>query len=308
VKAWYLKFHRWVALLFALPLLFVLGSALILAFEPWAVVGAIEPGSLTPAKIEALLAAHDAGGKARGLTFRTYDHTLTIGGGRGTAGTVVDITTGKVQPEQSALTNVFVTARRIHERLAIDAGWLVIASTIVMLVLAVLGILLGLPRFQNTLSGWHKGMAWGLLPLVVLSPLTGLFLAYGITFASPPPAPAKAPPLGLSDAVRVVGEHHDLSALVWLRPQGGRVLARLAEDGEYKVYAVTPEGTVAMPRNWPRLWHEGNFAGRWSALMNVVTAAAMFGLLITGPLIWLRRRLRSRSRRQQEPALASQSA
>ncbi len=86
------------------------------------------------------------------------------------------------------------------------------------------------------------------------------------------------------------------------------MLARLAEDGEYKVYAVTRDGAVAMPRNWPRLWHEGNFAGRWSALMNVVTAAAMFGLLMTGPLIWLRRRLRSRSRRQQEPALASQNA
>jgi uncharacterized iron-regulated membrane protein len=308
VKAWFLKLHRWIALVFALPLLFVLGSALILALEPWAVVAAIEPGSLTPAKIEALLAAHDPGGEARGLVFRTYDKTLTIGGGRGTGGTIVDITTGKAQPAQSALTNVFVTARRIHERLAIDASWLVVASTIVMLVLAVLGVLLGLPRLQNSLSGWHKGVAWGLLPLIVLSPLTGLFLAYGITFVSPPPASAKAPPLSLSDAIRLVGEHHDLSALVWLRPQGGRMLARLAEDGEYRVYAVTPEGTVAVPRNWPRLWHEGNFAGRWSALMNVVTAAAMFGLLMTGPLIWLRRRLRNRSRRQLAPALASQRA
>ena len=309
MKAWFLKLHRWIALVFALPLLFVLGSALILAFEPWVVVGAIAPGSLTPARIEALLAAHDPGGQARGLTFRTYDHTLTIGAGRGAGGTVVDITTGKVQAAQSATTNIFVTARRIHERLAIDAGWLVIGSTFAMLALAALGVLLGLPQLQNTLSGWHKGLAWGLLPFVVLSPLTGLFLAYGITFASPPPpAPAKAPPLSLPDAVRIVGEHHDLSALVWLRPQGGRTVARLVEHGEYRVYAVTRDGLVAMPRNWPRLWHEGNFAGPWSALMNVVTAAAMFGLLVTGPLIWLRRRLRNRSRRQQEPVLASQRA
>jgi uncharacterized iron-regulated membrane protein len=309
VKAWFLKLHRWIALVFALPLLFVLGSAVILAFEPWVVGAAIEPGALTPAKIEALLAEHDPGGQARGLVFRTYDKTLTIGAGRGTTpGTVVDITTGKVQPAQSALTNVFVNARRIHERLAIDARWVVTASTVVMLVLAALGVLLGLPRLQNTLSGWHKGMAWGLLPLVVLSPLTGLCVAFGITFAAPPPAPAKAPPLSLSDAVRIVGEHHDLSALIWLRPQDGRMIARLVEDGEYKVYAVTRDGAVAVPRNWPRLWHEGNFAGFWSALMNVVTAAAMFGLLVTGPLIWLRRRLRTRSRRQQQPALASQGA
>jgi hypothetical protein len=308
VKAWFLKLHRWIALVFALPLLFVLGSAVILAFEPWVVGAAIEPGALTPAKIEALLAEHDPGGEARGLVFRTYDKTLTIGGGRGTTGTVVDITTGKAQPAPSALTNLFVTARRIHERLAIDASWVVIASTVVMLVLAALGVLLGWPKLRNTLVGWHKGMAWGLLPLVVLSPLTGLFLAFGITFASPPLAPIKAAPLGLSEAVRIAGEHHDLSALVWLRPQGNRMLARLVEDGEYRVYAVTRDGLIAMPRNWPRLWHEGNFAGFWSALMNIVTAVAMFGLLVTGPLIWLRRRLRHRSRRQQEPALASQSA
>jgi PepSY-associated TM region len=308
LKAWFLKLHRWIALVFALPLVFVLGTALILAFEPWVVGGAIAPNSLNSAKIQALLTEHDPGGQARGLVFRTYDKTLTIGGGRGTAGTVVDVTTGKALPAPSALANVFITARRIHERLAIDAGWLVIASTVVMLLLAALGVLLGLPRLQNTLSGWHKGMAWGLLPLIVLSPLTGLFLAYGITFANPPPAPAKAAPIGLSEAVQIVGDGHDLSAVIWIRPRGSRMLARLVEDGEYRVYAVTREGLVAEPRNWPRLWHEGNFAGAWSALMNIITAAAMFGLLMTGPLIWLRRRLRNRSRRAQEPALASQSA
>jgi hypothetical protein len=42
--------------------------------------------------------------------------------------------------------------------------------------------------------------------------------------------------------------------------------------------------------------------------MNVVTAAGMFGLLVTGPLIWLRRRLKRRGRPEREPALASQRA
>ena len=57
------------------------------------------------------------------------------------------------------------------------------------------------------------------------------------------------------------------------------------------------EGTVAMPRNWPRLWHEGNFAGGWSALMNVVISFAMIGLLVTGMWIWLRRQFRRYARR-----------
>jgi uncharacterized iron-regulated membrane protein len=94
--------------------------------------------------------------------------------------------------------------------------------------------------------------------------------------------------------VAVAGASHDLSSLVWMRPLGGRMAMRIVEDGEYKIYAVTPAGTVALPRNWPRLWHEGNFAGAWSALMNLVLSVAMLGLLATGGWIWLRRTLRRR--------------
>ena len=49
---------------------------------------------------------------------------------------------------------------------------------------------------------------------------------------------------------------------------------RIVEGGEYKIYAVTPSATVAMPRNWPRLWHEGNFAGALGTVPNIVTAIA----------------------------------
>ena len=72
---------------------------------------------------------------------------------------------------------------------------LVISSTIAMVVVMCLGILMGLPKLRNSLSGWHKGTAWFTLPLIVLSPLTGLCLAFGWTFfqasrASPQVRPA----------------------------------------------------------------------------------------------------------------------
>jgi hypothetical protein len=65
----------------------------------------------------------------------------------------------------------------------------------------------------------------------VLSPLTGIFLSAGITFTGPPPAAAPSPagPLRLAEAVQIVGDRHDLSALVWLRPQGGRLMTRVVE-------------------------------------------------------------------------------
>lgn len=304
MKAWFLKFHRWLALVFAAPLAVVIVTGLVLSFEPWLVTGAIAPGSLSAEKVQTLLAQHDPNGQARALVYRSYDGTLTMGAGRG-GGTTVDIASGQVKPGLSTLASVMGTMRGLHERLLIDAGWLVIASTAAMLVLVVLGGLMGWPRFANTLGGWHKAMAWGLLPLTAASPLTGLLMAAGVTFTTPQAAPAgQGAPMKLAQAVAIVGKDHDLSSLVWMRPQGGRMLARLAEDGEYRVYAVTPQGTQPMARNWPRLWHEGNFAGAWSAAMNVVLSVAMIGLLGTGLWIWLRRTLRRRARRLPERASA----
>lgn len=294
MKPWFLKFHRWIALVFALPLLVLIATGLVLSFEPWLVTGAIEPGSLSASKIQALLAQHDPGGQARAIVHRSYDRTLTLGAGRG-GGTTVDTVSGQVVPGPSTLASMLGSARGLHETLLLDAGWLVSTSTAAMLVIIVLGVLMGWPRLSNTLAGWHKTIAWGLLPLIALSPLTGLFMAFGITFNTLPPA-TQGPRLTLADAVRIVGQERDLSTLLWIRPQGGRVLARLAEAGEYRLYGVTAQGVTPVQRNWPRLWHEGNFAGAWSAAMNVIISVAMSGLLVTGLWIWLRRQVRRRTR------------
>ena len=144
------------------------------------------------------------------------------------------------------------------------------------------------------------GLAWILLPLVVLSPLTGIFLATGVTFQGPPPAvtQVREAPLPLKEALKIVAQNHDLAGLIWLRPLGPRLVARVMEDGEAKAYAVTRQGAVAMPRNWPRLWHEGNFAGVWSSLMNVITSLALLGLLGTGVWMWSIRQIRRARRRR----------
>lgn len=134
-----------------------------------------------------------------------------------------------------------------------------------------------------------KAVAWSLLPLLVLSSLTGLFIAYGVTFASTSAA-NQVSALPLRDAVRVVQDAgHDLSGLVWLRFQEGQTLARLSENGEWRLYAVTPDGAAPQPRDWPRLLHEGNFVGVWPPLLNVVTSLALILLLATGLALWVRR-------------------
>lgn len=295
MTALFLKLHRWVALLFAVPLLVIIGTGLLLSVEPSLVVGKTVPGSLSAARIEALLARHDPAGKARSIGYRSYDNTLAIGGGRGSPPAIVDAATGEPTAGPGALATVLMTSRRLHERLLIDAEWLVIASTIAMLGIIVLGGLMGLPRFANTLSGWHKGTAWVLIPLVVLSPLTGLAIAFGVTLTGAAPgSAAQGPPVKLVEAVRMLGREHDLSGLIWVRERRGEMLARLVKDGEYRVFTVTSTGTAPTPRNWPRLLHEGNYWGHVSAAINVVTSLALLLLLVTGVWIWTRRSMRRR--------------
>jgi uncharacterized iron-regulated membrane protein len=295
---WQLKFHRWLALVFALPIIIVISTGFVLSFEPWLVTGAIAPDSLSATEVQALLRQHDPRGQVRAIIYRSYDRSLTLGSGRG-GGIVVDTVTGQVRRGPSTLAIIMGTARRLHEALLVNARWLVTASTAAMLVVAALGGLMGWPRFGNTLAGWHKAVAWGLLPLIALSPLTGLLMASGITFAKLPPTDPTTPgkPLTLAEAVQIVGQNHNLSSVIWIRPQGDRLLARLAEGGEYRVYALMREGATPLERNWPRLWHEGNFAGAWSAAMNAIISIAVDGLLFTGLWIWLRRQVRRRSHR-----------
>ncbi|MBA1155879.1 PepSY-associated TM helix domain-containing protein [Microvirga mediterraneensis] len=299
-KSLLLRLHRWVALTFALPLLAVIATGLILSFEPIVVQSAIEPGSVSVQTVEGLLQRYDPQGTARAIVLRPNENTLTVNGVQPGGSVTLDLRTGEpVARTTRSLSDMFGTARQIHEHLLLRAGWLVTASTMAMLALIALGIFMGWPRLRNTLPGWHKGVGWFLLPLVILSPLTGLLLAFGISLApAPAPASASGPPLPLREAVRVLAVEHDLSSLSWIRPLGRNLVARVAEDGEMRTYALNREGAVPMARSWPRLIHEGNWGGSALAILNLVTSVALLGLLLSGSWIWLRRQLRRSSGRQ----------
>jgi uncharacterized iron-regulated membrane protein len=295
-RALLLRLHRWIALTFTLPSLVIVCTGLILSFEPLVNQSAIQPGSVTAQTVEGLLHRHDPQSTARSLFLRPHERTISINGRNGSV--EIDLNTGQqVPPGTRTLSDLFGAARRVHERLIFGASWLVIASTVAMLVLPVFGILMGWPRLRNTLAGWHKALGWLPLPLVVLSPLTGLLLALGVTFAPSTPVGRLGPPLPLMEAVRVLGASHDLSSLSWIRPFGETLVARIAEDGELKTYAILRDGAVPDARNWPRLIHEGTWGGFTLAILNLVTSLALLGLLATGAWIWVRRKFR-RSERQ----------
>ncbi len=306
LKAYALRFHRWITLLFALPLLVVIGTGLVLSVEPFALQSRLDP-PLTKARALDLLKAHDPEGKATGLTLRTYEGTLTLSGVGPDGETEIDLATGQVAADDGfAWSEVFRTARRMHETLLLDLSWLVTASTWAMLALAALGLLMGWPRFRNSVGGWHAGAAWIVLPLVVLSPLTGLAIVYGVTLNAPA-AGGRGERVPIAKAVEMIGEKHDLANLTSLRVRGGRLTARIFEDGALNAFVVRPAGLEAQARNWPRAIHEGNWSGVIAPLLNLIVSIVFLGLLGTGIFIWARRRLMLR-RRRAEKRMALQAA
>jgi uncharacterized iron-regulated membrane protein len=298
LKPLLLRLHRWITLVFALPLLAIMVTGLILSFEPLASSGGTRAGVVTAQRLAEWMAKYDPGQQVRALTIRHYENTLALSGVGTDGETEIDIRTGIETDEDGGwMSDLFSQSRGLHERLIYDLGWLVTASSFAMLALATLGILMGWPRLRNTLGGWHKLTAWVFLPLLILSPLTGLFLAYRVTFTTPPSTPPVA--IKIREAVAVLGATHDLSGLTSVRVRGGRMVARIWEGGELRSFVITPAGATQAQRNWPRLIHEGNWAGSWSAALNILTALVMIGLLCTGLWIYLRRRLRLMARKRE---------
>lgn len=286
-----LKLHRWISLVFALPLLIIIFTGLILAVEPMVQAESIRPGSLDAARVAALAQRFDPDGKARSIFIDSASGRLRL---QGAEARDIDLATGEIATTPSRLTDVFAWARQTHHRL-LDMGWLITASTIAMTLAMVLGVLMGLPRLRNTLSGWHKGAAWFTLPLILLSPLTALCMAFGLTFMGDTPPAGK--PVRLADAIALVAQSHDLAAVRMIGQRGGRVMAQIREGGELKSYAVTSSGVTLLPRNWPRLIHEGNWSAMIAGPLNVLVSVVLLVLLGTGIVIWARRTLRRRSNR-----------
>jgi uncharacterized iron-regulated membrane protein len=300
-KPEFLRLHRWITLVFALPLLAIIVTGLILSVEPLVQASGIGGPAIEAGRVVELVKRYDPDGKARGLSINAASRRITL---QGTNVPAIDLSTGEAAPAGSTLSDVFLLARFTHERL-MGQAWLVTASTLAMVIILLLGIVMGLPRLRNTLAGWPKGTAWFTLPLILLSPLTGLCMAFGLTFQTTPAPAATGRPLALPDAIRMVAASHELSHVISIGTRGGRVMARLYDGGELRAYAVTFSEVAPLPRNWPRLIHEGNWSALIASPLNIVTSIALLTLLSTGLLIWARRTLRKRRPRAEGTADAA---
>ena len=70
LNLWLLRFHRWITLIFSIPLAVLILTGLVLSFEPMVQNGSARSGQSVAEAVKAAIAKHDPGGSARSLVVR----------------------------------------------------------------------------------------------------------------------------------------------------------------------------------------------------------------------------------------------
>ncbi|MBX3684817.1 MAG: PepSY domain-containing protein, partial [Rhodocyclaceae bacterium] len=238
------RLHRWVALVLTPVFAIIILSGGVLALKPLFAPAAAQTNSAEGPAIAAALARIDPQGLATSVAVSPDGGSLVLQsrGSTGPSGSF-DPASGIANAEQPG-PDFFAIVLDLHKNLLLGLGIVVEIAAYAMSALIVVGLFLGLPRLRNTLLGWHQGVAWLALPLVVLAPLTGTLMALHIGTPSLPPI-QQGPPIALASAIGSVAGQPDSGALVSARRfrAGSALVTTQGQQGALR-YLVEPNGRI----------------------------------------------------------------
>lgn len=286
------RLHRWLGLALAPLFLLILVSGAVLAVKP--MVQSPQTG-IAPAVAAAILERVDPTGEAAmvaadGATLRLDSR------GTGPKGTVT-VPAGDWITTQSSF-DLFGLAQRLHKDLLVGAGIVVELAAYAMVVIIVTGPFLAPLRLRNTLMGWHRAIGWLLLPVVILTPLTGVLMALHVGAPAMPVVATANKPIGLAPAIIAAAQQQDISAVISARKfRGGTVLVSGHDADGAKTVLVDGNGlaTRLEGNNVIKQLHEGTWAGSWSGALNFLAAVLLTGLMVSGVVAWGRRHRRQKA-------------
>ena len=287
------RLHRWIALALTPVFVLVILSGAVLAFKPVLTASPESTVSVSAATVAEALARIDPRGRANQVTVSPDASTLMVKSNNpaGPSGRF-EMASGELAASQPG-PDVFAIVLDLHKKLLLGLGIVVEIAAYAMTALILMGLALGLPRLRNTLSGWHLGIGWLALPVVLLAPLTGTLMALHIGGVDLPPVQA-GPPVALAVAVERVAEQGDGAAVLAARRfRGGSALVTTSGAAGQVMQMVQPDGSINTLTGGPGLvheLHEGTWGGVWSAGISFAGALALAGLTGTGAWGWWRRR------------------
>ncbi len=290
--------HRWAGIVLAPLFLIVIVSGGVLAFRP--IVDAPAPVSASSrvdvAALTSLVQRLNGLDGVAAISVVQAGRFVDVEAGDPSVAGRWEVETGRRVGETPLSATFFDVTEQLHKKLLLGLGSVVEFASWVMLGIVLVGPLLAWLRFRNTLIGWHTAVGWCLLPLAVMSPLTGILMTLHVG-ESATPLPRAARPVSVVEALTIAAPQVDLGNLVEAhRFRGGTVMLRVRAE-PLDLYVVTEESVVRLVDGPPLIKriHEGTWGGPWSGLLNLVAALALALLAVTGPVSWFARWRRNRA-------------
>lgn len=303
LKSIAVSLHRWLGLVLMPVFLLVIISGGIMALKPIAEDPAIAgtPSSIEITTVLSTLERVDPTGLASQVSVTGDGQALVVTSpaANGPNG-VFAFDNAEAVPGAGPALDIFGLVKSFHKNLLIGAGTFILGVTLIMLALILIGPLLGWLRMRNTPLGWHLSAGWLVLPLLILSPLTGILMSFHIDTGPALVLQPASPSLSLARGIEIAAQDPAFNSIISIRRfKSGSVMMEAVTDKGQETYVVdgSHKATALSGPGWVKSLHEGTWAGAWSGLINLVTAIALTLLTVTGFLSWFRR-WRQSTRRQ----------
>jgi len=313
-KSTLFKLHRWIGLGLAPLFLLIALSGGVLAMKPMLTTPESTAGETVSADrvIGFLNRLDPLGEEVEALSFDADGGEVNVRSQNPDLEGRFDLASGERTGtgEAAGTFDVFEFAEHLHKGLLVGADTVIQIASYLMLLMVIAAPLLAWPVLRNTLMGWHRGIGWLLLPVVMLLPLTGVLMSLHVGMPELPRMSQPGERLSLSQALQSAQRETDLSSLNNIRRfRGGSVLIGLRNrDGEQMLVVTDQAVTPIDPRdNLVKTLHEGTWAGAWSGALNLLGAGTLSVLTLTGFISWQRRRRKRRlqqAKRRTAEALA----
>ena len=293
VRSMLTKIHRYVALALSPIFLILLISGLVLSFKPILAPqlgGHSEPAQLLVVKN--LIEAQKSDVSAVQFSQDASRVYLTDPKGQMT---VFDAHTGAALGEAGMGAETYAWFKALHKNLLLDWGDLVEWATYLIVAVMVVGFALLLkPKLSKKLLDVHNAMAWLLLPLIVLLPVTAVLMTFKIGAPSFPAIFEGVQVYPSAEVISQLEAHPELGQLQSIERIKGRyqliTLKQAQHSQSYFIDEAQQWVAVAQPMYWPKMLHEGTWSdsplGGW---VNVLMSVVLMVLMLTGVYSWGRR-------------------
>lgn len=297
------KLHRWIGIGLAPLFLLIALSGAVLAFKP--IVQ--QPTSLSTEAVSSsqlinLLEQIDPQGQTvDAISIDTAKNLAEVRSHNPQIEGRYDLTSGTCEcgTEGSSPFNLFEFAEHLHKELLLGADILIQIASYLMLLMVITAPLLAWPRLRNNLMGWHRGVGWVLLPIILMLPLTGIMMSLHVGMPELPRMSQPGTHLSMLEALKRAQQTHDLTNLNGVRRfRGGSILLSLAERDDAGVVIVTDHSVTSIDSqgNLVKSLHEGTWAGPLSGTINLLGTSALSLLILSGSISWFRRHRRMKQR------------